>query len=76
MNTITHAQNFLGEPTHELSKNPNPSKPSNRKSFFSVPHWEKGSNLKNKAEGEWRLSNADRKKIKKFNKEYERNKEK
>ena len=57
-----------------LSKNPNPSKPSKRKTFFSVPHWEKGSNFKNKAEGEWRLSNADRKKIKKFNKEYERNK--
>ena len=70
VNTITHAENFLGEPTQELKENPNRSKPSIRKSHFSVPHWEKESNLKNKAIGLWKMSKADKKTIRKFNKKY------
>lgn len=70
VNTITHAKNFLGEPTTMLSRNPNLSKPSKKKSNFSVPHWEKESNLKNKADGIWIMSKADRKAIRKFNRKY------
>ena len=71
INIITHSKQFYGKPTEELNQNPNPSKPSKRKSRFSVPVWELNSYLKDKPNGVWRMSNSDRKKIHKFNKKYE-----
>jgi len=70
INVVTHAQNFYGESTYPLKKNPNVSKPSNRISRVSVPVWEKNSYLKDKPQGDWKMSKEDRKTIRKINKKY------
>ena len=73
INTITHATTFYGEPTIELSTNPNVSSKDKRISRFSVPVWQSANSLKTKPKGVWRLSKRDRVKIKKFNKKYANN---
>ena len=73
-NLITHSSSFYNEPTTALTKNPERSRPSGRVSRFSVPRWEHERFLKDKAKGTWKMSKADRKAIKKFNKKYENKK--
>ena len=75
-NIITHSTSFYGEPTVELKKNPDLSKPSGRKSGFSVPRWENNSYLTEKPKGFRRMSNADRKNIHKFNRKHKGKKKK
>lgn len=70
INIITHSKTFYGKPTVEMNKNPDLSKPSTRKSRFSVPVWENDTYLKTKPKGYWRMSKQDKIKIKKFNKKY------
>ena len=76
INIITHANSFYGEPTQPLRKNPERSRPSKRPSNFSVPVWESNSYLKEQPKGVWRMDNQDRKNIHKFNKRYEKKKNK
>ena len=81
INIITHSNTFFGKPTEELLRNPEKNKKRNswrssEKSRFSVPVWEKNSNLKEKPKGIWRMSNEDRKRIHKFNKKYEKQRKK
>lgn len=70
INIVTHAKSFYGTPTYPLLNNPNHSKSSNRQSYVSIPVWEKNTFLKDKAKGVWRLSNQDRKTVRKINKKF------
>ena len=69
-NIITHSNTFYGEPTVPMHKNPDRSKPSSRRSYFSVPRWEQEQYIKDKPKGYWKLDKKDRIAIKKFNKKY------
>ena len=73
INVITHSPTFFGKPTKELSSNPEIGSKYKGVSRFSVPVWEKDIYLKNKANGIWRLTKADKIAIKKFNKKYANN---
>lgn len=74
INVITHSKSFFDEPTIPMRKNPNRSNPDKRQSYFSAPRWESDEYLKQKSSGIWRLHKADRNRIKKVNKKYEKKK--
>ncbi len=70
INIITHSNNFYGQPTREMYKNPNRSKFDKRKSRFSVPVWENDTYLKDQPKGQWKLHKKDYKAIRTANKKY------
>ena len=73
INIITHGSSFYGEPTELLLINPNRLSKDTRPSRFSVPIWESNTYLKDFPKvGYWKMSKADRIKIKKFNKRYKK----
>ena len=76
-NVITHSSSFFGEKTNELEENPdkNFNRPAYKiKSKFSIPVWDKKNNFSEEKLSGWRLSKNDKKKIKKINKRYLKNK--
>lgn len=70
INVITHSKQFKNRRTKLLSSNPNKTTFSNKKSRISVPFWEHERFLKKNPNGVWRFSNKERKQIKKFNRQY------
>ena len=74
INIITHAKSFFGKSTKRLRYNPNPSKSSNRPSYFSIPVWELNTYLKDKPKGYWKMRKCDRRTIRRENRKYHKNK--
>ena len=72
VNVITHSTTFFGEPTHELSKNPQRDTRNRRPARFSSPRWESDTDLKNPPRGIWRLEKKDRRRILNFNRKYKK----
>ena len=73
INIITHSTTFFGKPTKRLRYNPNPSKPSKKPSYFSIPVWESNIYLKDKPKGFWKMRKCDKKLIRNENRKYYRN---
>ena len=69
VNVITHSATFYSEPTHPFIRNPQIGSKNKKTSRYSVPRWEDTKYLKS-PKGNWRISPADKKAIKKFNAKY------
>ena len=75
INVITHSKKFFGEPTTKLRDNPDLNSSRSNVSRFSVPVFEKNSNL-SKIAGKWAFSKRDQERVDRFNEMYKSKKKK